>query len=132
MITKRVNRYYCEHCKKGGCSSGHMRRHEKSCTKNPARVCNMCNAAVLQQKPIEVLLFAYRYDVENGKALFDGPESEGGTEVVPTKTLEVAEGCPACVLAAIRQHGEDGILCNWKFSDAADEFWKRVNEANAE
>ncbi len=131
VITKRVNRYYCEHCRKGGCSSASMRKHEAACTKNPTRVCNMCNAAKLQQKPIEVLLFAYLYDVNHGKAIFGTESRVDLVEVTPTKTMEVAEGCPACVLAAIRQHNEDGIVAMFDFGKAKDAFWQDVNDANA-
>jgi len=55
VITKRVNRYYCEYCGKSGCAGGHMRNHEQHCTKNPNRVCGMCAIAQQQQAPMEAL-----------------------------------------------------------------------------
>ena len=42
MRQKRVLRYYCDHCNKGGCSKPAMRLHESICTLNTARVCRMC------------------------------------------------------------------------------------------
>jgi hypothetical protein len=38
MITKKVNRYFCEFCRKGKFSAPWIRRHEAHCYKNPSRV----------------------------------------------------------------------------------------------
>lgn len=122
MRKKRVWRYYCDFCGKAGCSGGHMKRHEASCTKNPDRVCGMCNSAGFNQKPIANLT----------KALDDG-----GKEGVE-RLREVAEGCPACMLAAINQSGlqyyeedEDGFVAghvDFDFAEEKKSFWDAVNE----
>lgn len=44
MKVKKVNRYYCDFCRKGLCSKYWMERHESSCTANPKRECRMCQA----------------------------------------------------------------------------------------
>lgn len=88
MITKKVNRYYCEHCRKGGQSAGCIRRHEAGCTANTDRVCGMCAHARLQQKPLAELI----------PHVADG---EWGIK----ELSNAVEGCPACILAAIRQSG---------------------------
>jgi hypothetical protein len=50
---------------------------------------------------------------------------------------EVAEGCPACILAAIRQSGiqkpdgeGDSPSVNFNFKSELAEFWRETNEAN--
>lgn len=42
MRTKRVLRYYCDHCKKAGCGKAAMILHEGRCIKNPNRTCGFC------------------------------------------------------------------------------------------
>lgn len=37
------------------------------------------------------------------------------------KLLQVSEGCPACMLAALRQ---SDIYLNFEFSEYKDKFWK--------
>jgi len=87
MKRKKVWRYYCEHCKKSGCSGGHIRSHEIHCTNNPTRICGMCKLARLDQLPIAELISA-----------LDSGDKKG------VNNLRVlADGCPACMLAAIRQ-----------------------------
>lgn len=98
MRKKRVWRFYCEHCKKAGCSGGHMAKHEAHCCGNPDRVCRMCRVNKSEpnaQKPMAELLAAY----ENG--------GSGGVR-------EAAGGCPACMLAAM-------IIWRKQNEDASDE-----------
>ena len=85
MKKKKVWRYYCEFCKKANCSGASMSRHEKSCTANPNRYCGMCKNTI----PVERFI----------KALGSGDEK--GLDRLRDET----EGCPACMLAAIRQSG---------------------------
>lgn len=122
MRTKRVNRYYCDHCGKGGCSAGHMRKHEQRCCASPTRVCGMCEVATggrHQQRPIEELIAALR---------------EGDTAAL----REAAHGCPACMLAAIIQngmrndrasmHADGGQLGgDFNFKTERDLMWTSVN-----
>jgi hypothetical protein len=118
MRTKRVNRYYCDFCKKSGCSGGHIRKHERGCTRNPDRVCGMCAKAKLEQKPTPALL----------DALCTG----AGVEAV----LELSQGCPACVMAAIHALRKDEPLTygrddgdsnhiEFDYREAAKKFWER-------
>lgn len=52
-------RYYCDFCKKSGCSGHHIVKHETHCCRNPNRVCRMCVAAGdVEQQPSDVLLAA--------------------------------------------------------------------------
>jgi len=91
MRTKRVLRYYCDHCRKGSCGKASMAKHEARCIHNPERTCGFCEIAGLATEPIADLK----------KALEDGDLAG---------VLEKSSGCPACVLAAIVQsrHGPHG------------------------
>jgi len=85
MRQKRVWRYYCDHCKKGGCGKAAMIKHELHCIKNPDRKCRMCDAGEVNQQPMAELTRAY---VEDG---LQGLRA-------------LAEGCPACMLSTIVQY----------------------------
>jgi hypothetical protein len=63
-----------------------MFSHERSCTLNPERECRMCKlSGDAEQLPMHALIAALR---------------EGGVAGVRAVT---ENGCPACILAAIRQ-----------------------------
>jgi hypothetical protein len=94
MRRAQVWRYYCDFCKKSGCSGGHIAKHERGCTANPERVCGMCDLAHKAQQPMDVLIAAL-----------------GAGDDLGMERLDVqADGCPACKLAAIRQ---SGLLKKW-------------------
>ena len=93
-------RFTCEHCGKNGYSGGHMARHESACTKNPNRVCRMCKEAGEKQRPIAALMEALAPC--NGH----NPMNEASAATIKAAVddlRELANGCPACMLAAIRQ-----------------------------
>lgn len=129
-------RYYCEFCKKGGGSPSHIKRHEAGCTIRPDRTCGMCNAKGFEkpQTALSTLIpLALAGDIDGLRT--------------------AANGCPACMLAAIRMAPwpektdayDDGfnVHCHtykvfprpieeWKFKDAVKEFWAVVNNELAE
>lgn len=126
MKTVMRPRYYCEFCNKGSGSPSHMKRHEAGCTIRPDRRCGMCKAARVEQPSLQDLLCA-----------------AGTVEGL----REAAKGCPACMLAAIRQTKwpKKWIECDeigngfwtkeipeeieqWKFKDACTGWWAEVNE----
>ncbi|MGE5512450.1 MAG: hypothetical protein ACM31O_14475 [Bacteroidota bacterium] len=79
-------RYYCEYCRKSGCSGGHIARHERGCTANPNRECAMHGFVTTESAPdMPALLAAIEHDAKL------------------TKLRAVAHNCPACILAALRQ-----------------------------
>lgn len=86
MRERMVRRYYCDFCKKAGCSKGHMVKHERRCTANPNRVCGMCALGAIKSAPLDELIKL---------------ACEPGTEA--DDVLGAAKGCPACALSAIRQ-----------------------------
>ena len=92
MRRKPSYRYYCDYCKKSGGSGSAMAIHEKHCTMNPNRVCRFCATGAdwgMEQHPIGDLIAAL------------GCGDEAGMKAL----RELAQGCPACILAAIRQSG---------------------------
>ena len=130
-------RYYCDFCGKGTGSASFMIRHEPTCTNNPHRVCRMHRTDGFDgepQKPLsELTPFALAGDVAGLRA--------------------VTGGCPACMLAAMRQapwpvkvdswedyythklheHSYKDVpeqITAWKFKDEAVDFWDGVNQNN--
>ena len=135
-------RYYCDHCKKAGGSKHHMRKHEERCTMNPNRVCGMCRMLEEVQSDIGDMIAAI------GPYM---PHSDWGDEAL-CRLRDSANGCPACMLAAIRQanvtytlreewgpdywfpNKEEQVRFHFKFDfkkEAADvvrDFYDMVNE----
>ncbi len=121
MTKKKVWRFYCDHCRKGGYSGGHIRKHEKQCIRNPERECGMCESGCESPEPMPKLIAAYG----------DGMDLDA--------LRELAVGCPACMLAAITQwrdqhkHLDDSETWDEKFDykKEREEYWAVVNDANS-
>ena len=122
MTRKKVWRYYCEFCKRSGCSGGHIRNHEASCTANPLRECRFHSVMRIDQPTMPALIAAL--------------QSCGNDFGAGLKALrEVADNCPACILAAIRQTGLNAKLdelwgrgeyseFTFQFKDEVADFWQ--------
>lgn len=131
MLMKMRPRYYCEHCKKGSGSPSAMKRHESGCTANPGRVCRMCamladeggpDPAPQRDELIKIM------DEQGFKAMCDA-----------------ANGCPACILSALRTKNfkgdaesppcvlgpEDGRE-TWSYKQAKDDWWSEWNSGQYE
>lgn len=124
MRRVKVWRYYCEYCGKGGCSGGHMKRHEERCTLNPNRVCGFHNSknsgtwyeeALIEEDQVSIeRLRAYlrqhvgkfniTHDVEGEPFIFSIKDEV--LNDIGHGLLDLANGCPACALAAIRQENK--------------------------
>jgi hypothetical protein len=141
MKIKKVNRYWCDFCGKAGLSASHMKRHEDHCTKNPNRQCGICKLLDQEPMPIPDLLailpdpeqFRERYKDEwsdfeqiNDSKLYDA------LALVFPKLRDLTGGCPACIMAALRQKGIPvpvaGDLFDYQKERA--EIWNQVNEEN--
>lgn len=131
MRTVMRPRYYCDHCSKGSGSPSAMRRHERGCTANPQRICGMCSMLAREggpepAPPLPVLLSAL--DADGFSAM-----------------CELANDCPACILAALRTKNfkgdaetpggvlgpEDGREA-WSYSQAKDAWWREWHLGRAE
>ncbi len=101
-----------------------MEKHERGCTKNPARVCGMCIVGTgapsshTMQRLIEIL-------------------GNGSPEKMKELRRET-DNCPACILAALRQgsptwwaddvnRSVDNSHVDFDFKKEAAEFWREVN-----
>lgn len=111
MKRKKVWRYYCEYCKKSGCSGGHMKKHETNCTLNPKRCCGMCK--MLEQEPTGLqgamqLLPDPKEHISKDTDKLGFTEydklSEAVEKIMP-QLRDVVGNCPACIMAALRQKG---------------------------
>jgi hypothetical protein len=90
-----------------------MAAHEKHCTKNPERICRMCRDDMVTQ-PTPVLREALEH---------------GGLDEV----RKIAEGCPACMLAAIHASRvgvarEFWEYHDWDFKAECERYWRWVAE----
>ena len=105
MKIKRVNRYYCDFCKKAGCSKWHMERHEKHCTMNPNRICRYCKIMeVEQQKMDELLALLTKPEmVKNEYGVYYKPIIDIESEIEALR--DITSNCPMCMFSAIRQKG---------------------------
>lgn len=141
MRSRKITRtrYYCDFCEKGGRLKGFwtlpaITKHERGCTANPNRICGLCSIVAESsnmtstQRPIADLV----------ACLSKEKEDFGMKEL-----RELADECPACILAAIRQSGlqqsyadEDGFApgLNFNFDFKAEllEFWNAQNETEIE
>ena len=127
MRTKKLNTYWCEFCRKHGLSASHIAKHEKHCTGNPNRKCRMCDAAGLTQKPMAELVAClptwYREDWIDPVVQ---PLTERQIVAGMKDLIELADGCPACILAAMRQRRIPHYAADWDFREAAKSFWSDV------
>jgi len=121
MKRKKVWRYYCDYCGKGGCGAGAMAKHERRCTKNPKRECGFHIGFCFISEP-SVPLDALKVIIRNSKVyeVHVNPVDDMisvdmvDDEALRDSLLDAANGCPACVLAAIRQSGINLISFNYK------------------
>lgn len=136
MITKKVNRYYCEFCKKANCCASSIKQHELACTLNPNRVCNVCkmnhgewSQDEFEQRPISELLeilpdpLPFKIKDEFGDGLIKAVNA-----VLP-KLREISGNCPACIMAALRQKGIPvPMATDFNFSAEMKQIWDDIND----
>lgn len=144
MITKKVNRYYCEFCKKSGGHAGHMRNHEKACTANADRVCSMCELCdggggesldELKSRLPDGHEWSLADKDSNGP--WDAKHSDAEDErrrlaIEGLRRVRELTNCPACILAAIRQRGLAWYCAIGSWRGERDEQgfdWKKERQA---
>lgn len=108
MRIKKMNRYYCDFCTKANCSSGAMRLHEKHCTMNPDRECRMCRRRMRDlraemTRPYVTLSALKELVPVAAKSPDCSIYSDQQFDEVMAPVLKAAWGCPACMLAVVRQ-----------------------------
>lgn len=129
MRSKKVYRYYCEFCKKSGCSARHIKHHEERCTLNPNRKCGMCGL-LEQEQPDLIGLMALL-----PKAPFIEDDNGGyyqGTELTK-EFIDASGGCPACTMAAMRQSKIPvHAYTNFDFTKECKSIWEEFNNFKQE
>jgi len=109
MRVKKINRYWCDFCNRGGLQSFAMSKHEKHCTLNPNRKCRVCDllgVAPVLQELIDMLPDPTTYNTAECLA----QKHEETEHYKLTQQLEeiypafrdAAGDCPACMMAALR------------------------------
>ncbi|MCP3684306.1 MAG: hypothetical protein GY861_16635 [bacterium] len=140
MRAVRRWRYYCDYCKKSGGSKYWMKRHEKSCTNNPERVCKMCIYAngdhhqpgdLVELKEIiktSTTLDAVKIFGTHGALDFCDMWSFTIPQAEVLKRLWEITSCPACIFAAIRQSGLSFMFDKFDFKKERDSVFKEYNQ----
>jgi len=139
MKVKKINRYYCEHCKKSGCSGYWMKRHEQRCTMNPNRECGYCNLLEQTQPKISDLLVIlpdinnYVIIVDVGEGDYDWENIAVEVERAMPQLRELSGNCPACIMSALRQKGIPvPIVSSFNFTNECKAIWDDINSAKTE
>lgn len=129
MKTKKVNRYTCDFCAKHKYSAGHMKRHEKNCTKNPNRECACCRFVDGTTKNIKDLISILPnpndYKDEYGN-FADALGLDANEALVGLRA--VTNDCPACIMAAIRQAGIPvPVVTDFKYKEELENVMAEYN-----
>lgn len=133
MKVRKVNRYYCDFCKKANCSASSISRHESACTKNPNRACRMCAMLDLEQPKMKDLLRIlpnpkkFSYEQDGTKQYFSNfwVQVEKAMPALRKKT----NNCPACILAALRQKGIPVLIAeSFNFTEECEAWWSIFND----
>jgi hypothetical protein len=128
MRSKPSTRYFCDFCNKGGNSASAMARHERHCTLNPQRECRMCQLGEVTQQPMADLLGCLRTVCDDPKWHSDDCWQRNAQECLE-QLKKLADGCPACILAAIRQHGMLTYMFDYDYPKEAKSWLADANEA---
>ena len=136
---KRVKRwrYYCDFCKKVGGQRPSMEKHERGCTNNPDRVCGLCeHCGELQTdlSTLTVFIDSYCADLPRVKIPeFSEQLEASGNKLDPMlkELRDLANNCPACILAALRQ-AKTETWTNFSFKTERDAWWGEENENQAD
>jgi len=134
MKTKKVNRYYCDFCKKAGCNAYWIRRHEERCTMNPNRFCGFCKMLDNEQLPMASLIELLPNPGKFTKVDEFGDKYITGFDEAMKKALDklrdTTGNCPACILAAIRQSGIPVYATKFDFKRECQNVWDAINAEN--
>lgn len=95
-VLKKV--YYCDFCKKKSPRSGKdIIRHEKGCTRNPDRVCGLCNRV-----DVKFYIEKFKRIIKlNTKEIY-GFNSTEKRESIFRWIDSLMDGCPNCILTILR------------------------------
>ncbi len=137
MKRKKVWRYYCDYCKKAGCSGGHLKHHEERCTMNPNRQCGMCRFLDQTQSNLDeamnILPDPEKYYKEDAFGTGGYENLDKAVEEIMQTLRDFVGNCPACILAALRQKKIPvPLVLSFDFSKECKEAWAEFNERQRE
>lgn len=139
MKRKKVWRYYCDYCKKAGCSGGHLKKHEERCTLNPNRFCGMCNFMDIGQRDLSEAkqLLPDPKDYKNEENDYGFTEYKKGLGEAVEKAMpalrDFTDSCPACILAALRQKEIPvPLVTSFNYTKECKAAWQELNDQNQE
>ena len=125
MKTKKVTRYYCDHCGKGGFRKPDMLNHESTCNMNPHRACYLCELPA-NKVDFENIATQMR---ERTDVYFESDEPQDDGSMITTSKDAIAwlsnqvHGCPACILSALRQ-GKIYAFDAFNYKDCKVEYYQ--------
>ena len=126
MKIKVCKIYYCDFCGKHRHFSGVMAVHEKHCTMNPNRECRMCERIGLPKETIASVKRAYKtllsHKIDHG---INGVYVANFNKRIEKLYQDL--GCPACMLAVLRQHQGDWMN-EWDFQEELKKYWEKKRE----
>ena len=105
MRSKKVTRYWCDHCNKAGLQAHAMAKHEEHCTMNPLRKCRVCDL-LGEVTPVVADLVALLPKEVDYPSIGNFDETNKFYDAVDSalpSLREAAHNCPACIMAALRQ-----------------------------
>lgn len=135
-------RYYCDFCKKSGGRKDIIVKHERGCTARPDRICGLCDHRGEVQPELTALtgfIDTYckdlpRYDIYLDSVRMRDRDmisvSSDKLDPMVEELGKLANECPACMLAALRQ-AKTETYSNFKFKERLDAWWAEEN-ANRE
>jgi len=134
MKCKTVTQYKCDYCGKKKYSKSAMIKHEKHCTMNPQRECRFCiksqgdscnNISELVARiPKDIIVQCMDNEFQ-----FEELSNVKEIEAEFNKIKEEINGCPACLLAVIRQSKTSAYL-NFDYKKEVEMFWKDYEVEN--
>ena len=125
MRSKTVTMYYCDFCKKRGQSRYHIIEHEKHCTGNPERTCQMCGDTGVREIT-EIVPYLIPAD---GALRSKYMAMDSCTDRIVGILRDRLSGCPACMLATIRRMRV--CLPEWSFSKEKKAWWTVQNAGDS-
>lgn len=134
MRVRKVNRYYCDFCKKANCSSASISKHEKRCTLNPSRECGMCKFTGNKQTNLQDLILSIpqinKYRPEEDYLNVEECKQEIQDKEIIKILGEKTNHCPACIMAALRQAKIPIYLTGFDFKKECNDIFTEVSLEN--
>jgi hypothetical protein len=135
MTSRKVTQYKCDFCGKRKYSSPAMKKHEKHCTLNPNRSCRMCDIVHVKHNMGELLAILPPPIRKENDEWGDNVTLLNRTEIETAlvELRELADECPACILAALRQKGIHPMSeSGYDYAKERKEFWEYQNRERPE